>query len=155
RRRDHRGCGRGRDVRARLAGYLAPMPERPARYRSPGDRLAAGAAAAVAPAVRASRVTMSAPRVTVAIPTFNRSAMLRQSIQSVLAQTYPSFRLVVRDNASDDDTPEVVRAFGDDRIHYVRSDVNVGAGGNITRLIELADTELVVILPDDDLLYPD
>ena len=59
------------------------------------------------------------------------------------------------DNASDDDTPEVVRSFDDDRIHYVRSERNVGPVGNSRRLIALAETtEFLVLLPDDDVLYP-
>ena len=48
-----------------------------------------------------------------------------------------------------------MRSFGDDRIDYVRSDRNIGPEGNFRRVLELADTELLLILPDDDLLYPD
>jgi hypothetical protein len=81
--------------------------------------------------------------------------MLRGAIESVLAQTFTSFRLIVSDNASEDDTPEVVRSFDDARIQYVRSEHNVGQAGNFHRLLELAETELLVILPDDDILYPD
>lgn len=97
---------------------------------------------------------MSAPQVTVGIPTFNRAGWLREAINSVLAQTFTSFRLIVSDNASDDDTPDVVRSFKDGRIDYVRSDRNIGAIGNINRLIALADTDFLVILTDDDVLYP-
>jgi glycosyltransferase involved in cell wall biosynthesis len=98
---------------------------------------------------------MGAPKVTVGIPTFNRAEWLRETIESVLAQTFTSFRLVVSDNASDDDTPDVVRSFSDERIDYVRSERNVGAIGNLNRLIALAETELLVLLPDDDVLYPE
>jgi hypothetical protein len=97
----------------------------------------------------------SAVRVTVGVPTFNRSGMLREAIESVLAQTFTSFRLIVSDNASQDDTPEVVRSYDDERIHYVRSAENIGPSGNFRRLLELAETEFLVILPDDDILYPD
>ena len=93
-------------------------------------------------------------KVTVGIPTFNRAGWLRESIESVLAQTFADFRLIVSDNASDDDTPEVVRSFDDERIHYVRSERNVGPVGNFNRLIALAETEFLVLLPDDDVLYP-
>ena len=93
-------------------------------------------------------------KLTVGIPTFNRAGWLRESIESVLAQTFTDFRLIVSDNASDDDTPEVVRSFDDDRIHYVRSERNVGSIGNLNRLIALAETEFLVLLPDDDVLYP-
>lgn len=97
---------------------------------------------------------MSATKLTVGIPTFNRAGMLRGAIESVLDQTFTSFRLIVSDNASDDDTPEVVRSFGDARIDYVRSERNVGAAGNFSRLIGLAETEFLMLLPDDDVLYP-
>ena len=102
----------------------------------------------------AVRTNTQPVKLTVGIPTFNRAGWLRESIESVLAQTFADFRLIVSDNASDDDTPEVVRSFDDDRIHYVRSQRNVGSIGNLNRLIALAETEFLVLLPDDDVLYP-
>jgi glycosyltransferase involved in cell wall biosynthesis len=100
---------------------------------------------------------MQAPqvRVTVGIPTFNRAHLLRESIASVLAQSYREFRLIVSDNASEDNTEQVVKSFTDTRIDYVRSDENIGLVGNFNRVIELADTEFLLLLPDDDVLYPD
>ena len=95
------------------------------------------------------------PRVTVGIPAYNRAEWLRDAIDSVLSQSFGNFRLIVSDNASDDATPEVVASFDDARLHYVRASHNVGMIGNMNRLIELADTEFVMLLPDDDLLYPD
>jgi hypothetical protein len=92
--------------------------------------------------------------VTVGIPTFNRARLLAQTIESVLSQTFTGFRLVISDNASTDATPELVRSFDDDRIEYLRSERNVGAIANQNRLIALADTEFLVLLPDDDVLYP-
>lgn len=94
------------------------------------------------------------PRLTVGIPTFNRATWLRESISSVLAQSFTDLRLVISDNASDDETPDVVRGFADPRIQYVRSPHNIGAIGNLNRLISLAESEFLVLLPDDDLLYP-
>ena len=93
--------------------------------------------------------------VTVGIPTYNRAASLRETIASVLTQSYPDFRVVVSDNASEDETPDVVASFADPRIDYVRSDRNIGMIANFNRVIHLADTEFLVLLPDDDLLYPD
>lgn len=95
------------------------------------------------------------PRVTVGIPTFNRAAWLRESLASVLAQTFTDFKVIVSDNASEDDTAAVVRSFDDPRIDYRRSERNVGSLANINRLIAMADTEFIAIVPDDDLLYPE
>ncbi len=93
--------------------------------------------------------------VTIGIPTYNRSALLRRAIESVLAQHYPHFALLVSDNASDDDTAEVVRSFSDPRISYRPLERNIGRAANFNRLIELAETEYVLILGDDDELHPD
>jgi glycosyltransferase involved in cell wall biosynthesis len=93
--------------------------------------------------------------VTVGIPTFNRADLLRQAIESVLAQTYDNFRLLVSDNASTDETHEAVASFDDARLTYVRADRNIGMIGNFNRLIALAETEFLTLLPDDDRLYPD
>ena len=96
------------------------------------------------------------PRVTVGIPTFNRAdKWLGEAIGGVLAQTVTEFELIVSDNASADNTAEFVHSFGDRRIRYSRSEHNVGNVGNYNRLLELADSEFVVLLADDDLLYPE
>lgn len=98
---------------------------------------------------------MNGAKVTVGIPTYNRPDLLREAIESVLSQTFSEFRLVISDNASDAGTRGVVESFTDPRVEYNRSNQNVGMVGNFNRIIELADTEFLMILPDDDLLYPD
>ena len=114
----------------------------------------AGPAAADRRASRHQAVSgMDHANVTVGIPTYNRPQWLREAIESVLAQSYTRFRIIVSDNASTDETPDVVRSFGDRRITYVRSERNVGPVANMNRLIGLADTKYFVILPDDDFFY--
>ena len=93
--------------------------------------------------------------VSVCIPTWNRSHLLGKAIASVLAQSYPNFTLVVSDNASDDDTASVVASFGDPRLVYRPLERNIGRSANVNRLIELAETEFVVLLGDDDRLHAD
>ncbi len=93
--------------------------------------------------------------ITVGIPTWNRAGLLRKAIESVLAQTHPHFTLVISDNASDDDTAMTVASFRDPRIVYRPLDTNVGRTANFNRVIELAETEFVLILGDDDELRPD
>jgi glycosyltransferase involved in cell wall biosynthesis len=98
---------------------------------------------------------MSDATVTVAIPTYNRAALLREALESVLAQTHSNFRLVIGDNASTDNTADVVASYCDTRIEYVRSEHNIGMIANFNRLIGITETEFLMLLPDDDLLYPD
>jgi GT2 family glycosyltransferase len=95
------------------------------------------------------------PRVTVFIPTYNRARVLRFAIDSVLAQTYRDFRLEISDNASTDETPDVVASYSDPRIVSIRQPENIGLLGNHNRFLERLDTEYALILPDDDLMYPD
>ena len=97
----------------------------------------------------------STPLVTIGIPTFNRSAWLKESIESVLNQTFQEFRILVSDNASTDDTPDVVQAFGDSRIDYHRLEQGIGMTANFNRIIRHAESDYVVLLPDDDLLRPE
>jgi len=67
---------------------------------------------------------MTTPQVSIVIPTFNRSGMLRRCIDSALAQTFPC-EIVVCDHGSTDDTPAAARAYGD-RIRYVRREQDSG-----------------------------
>ena len=100
-------------------------------------------------------MAVARPTVTVGIPTYNRATWLKESIESVLAQTHSDFQLLICDNASEDETPDVVESFADPRIRYVRSDRNVGMIANFNRVIQLAETDFLLILPDDDVLYPE
>jgi len=96
----------------------------------------------------------SETKVTVAIPTYNRSGLMKEALESALTQDYPDFRVLVLDNASTDNTESVVRSFSDPRITYVRNETNVGPLGNWNRAIELNVSPYLNILSDDDLLLP-
>ena len=65
-------------------------------------------------------------KISVIIPTYNRSGKLRGSVESVLRQTYTDFELLIVDDGSQDDTREVVKAMAieDDRIRYIRQEIN-------------------------------
>jgi glycosyltransferase involved in cell wall biosynthesis len=93
--------------------------------------------------------------VTVGVPTWNRAPLLQQAIESVLAQSHRNFTLIVSDNASEDDTAEVVRSYRDPRVVYSPLETNVPRVVNFNRLVELAETEFVLLLGDDDKLHPD
>lgn len=93
------------------------------------------------------------PRVSVIIPTFNRSGYLRQAIASVLAQTYADFEIVVVDDGSTDDTATVVASFADPRIVYLRQD-NAGRSAARNFGMERARGAYLAFLDDDDLFLP-
>jgi glycosyltransferase involved in cell wall biosynthesis len=98
-------------------------------------------------------VTAAPKLVSVCVPTYNRAAILTQTLDTLLAQDYPNFELVVADNASTDETEAVCRGYAarDPRIRYHRNETNLGLIGNFNRVIELARGEYMVIAGDDDL----
>jgi glycosyltransferase involved in cell wall biosynthesis len=93
------------------------------------------------------------PRVSVCIPAYNYARFLPAAIDSVLAQQYGDYELIVVDNASEDETPAVLARYGD-RIRAERNERNVGLFGNFARCLELARGELVKFLAADDWLHP-
>src|SRR5437016_7899140 len=92
---------------------------------------------------------MGKPHVTVIIPTFNRSWGLRRAVESVLAQTYRQFQLMIVDDCSSDDTVAVVKSFADPRISYVRQPHNVGLSRNWGDGLRRCRTPYVCFLMDD------
>jgi glycosyltransferase involved in cell wall biosynthesis len=82
----------------------------------------------------------SAPTVSIGLPVYNGEAQLSRSIESLLAQTYGDFELVISDNHSTDATEPMCRDFAarDRRIRYVRSEKNRGVAWNYTRAFELS-----------------
>ena len=97
---------------------------------------------------------LACPKVSVCIPVYNGEAYIAESIESVLGQTYEDFRLIICDNCSTDNTPDVVRGFRDSRITYLRNSKNLGLVGNANRCLTLADGEYVCILHHDDAILP-
>jgi glycosyltransferase involved in cell wall biosynthesis len=96
----------------------------------------------------------SHPRVTVAIPTRNRSAFLREALQSVLDQTLDQLEVFVADNSSTDETAQVVSSFDDPRVFHVPVARNIGIYANTSRCLELGTAPYLSILHDDDLMLP-
>jgi glycosyltransferase involved in cell wall biosynthesis len=97
------------------------------------------------------------PRVSVGIPVYNGEAFLERAIESVLAQTFVDFELIVSDNGSTDRTPEIAQRYAaqDPRIRFVRSELNRGAAWNYRRAFELARGEYFRWAPADDWFAPD
>lgn len=95
------------------------------------------------------------PLVSVLVPTFNRSALLRRALGSVLAQTYADFELLISDNNSTDDTRTVAAEFGrrDSRVRLIDSPpLGTPAMHNIRHVVAAAQGKYALVLADDDFL---
>jgi glycosyltransferase involved in cell wall biosynthesis len=95
------------------------------------------------------------PRVSVVLPVYNRAHLLERSLGSILAQTYRDFQVIVVDDASTDNTSEVVEQFRDPRVRYLRHQNNKGAPGSRNTGIMNAKGEFVAFQDSDDEWKPD
>lgn len=96
------------------------------------------------------------PRVTLGLPVYNGADYLSQALDSVIAQDFTDFELLIRDNASTDATEEIARAYADrdPRIHYQRNERNVGGAVNSNLLLAAARGALFKWVYHDDLMHP-
>lgn len=92
------------------------------------------------------------PLVSIIIPTYNRAVLLEAALRSALDQDYDKIEVIVSDNASTDETPEVVRRYANDRrVQYRRNEQNVGMVQNWRKaVISDARGDWFILLSDDD-----
>jgi glycosyltransferase involved in cell wall biosynthesis len=96
------------------------------------------------------------PIVSIGLPVFNGENYLREAIESILAQTFHDFELVISDNASTDRTEEIARHFADvdSRVRYHRNETNIGGARNQNQTVELARGRYFRLSAHDDLIAP-
>lgn len=93
-------------------------------------------------------------RFSVYIPVWNEARWLPGAIESVLAQTYPDWELIIGDNVSTDDLASIVARYEDPRIRYVRWDRHVPMSENHNRTMLLGRYEWLHVLSADDRMAP-
>ena len=92
------------------------------------------------------------PQVSVIIPTYNRGWILREAVDSVLAQEYTDYELIVVDDGSTDDTREILDSYGQDLFVFQQPNKGVSAARN--RGLAESSAQLVAFLDSDDLWLP-
>jgi len=96
-------------------------------------------------------------KIVVTIPVYNEGPYILQTLESVAAQTYSDFLVLIADNASTDETEQVCRDFcaRDARFHYVRHQSNLGATANFKYCFDHSESELFMWLGGHDMLHPE
>jgi glycosyltransferase involved in cell wall biosynthesis len=97
---------------------------------------------------------MPDPLVSIGIPTWNYGHFLGEAIESALAQSYENIEVIVSDNASTDNTPDIVASFRDPRVKYFRNPDNFGVFRNWNRCMQEAKGKFFKILQADDKIDP-
>lgn len=95
------------------------------------------------------------PKVSVCIPTYNRANFLTYAVNSVLAQTYTDYEIIICDDGSTDETSLIVNQWNDPRIRYIRQSVNGGRSRNMRSGFEAANGTYFIKFDDDDGLTPE
>lgn len=94
------------------------------------------------------------PQLTIAIPTFDRNAILRGHIERLLPQLGPAVEFIILDNASPNPVQHAIADLllrnGSQSIHLIRHPTNIGSAANILRCLEICQTPWIWILGDDD-----
>lgn len=93
--------------------------------------------------------------VSIIMPSYNTGRFIKETIESVLAQSYPTWELIIVDDCSKDNTDDVVNQYlSDERIHYIKNDTNSGAAVSRNRALREAKGKWIAFLDSDDLWEP-
>ena len=94
------------------------------------------------------------PRLSVIMPARNAAVHIRTALTSTLRALPPDAELVVLDDASDDDTEQILHAVPDSRLRVIRSESNLGVAESLNRLLDATDSQYVARMDADDVCFP-
>ena len=95
---------------------------------------------------------MNNPLISVLIPAYNGADVIGEAIESILAQSYPHFEIIICDDGSKDNTEKVIKTYKDKRIHFFPAKINLGYPGNLNRCLTHAKGEIIYLLGQDDIV---
>ncbi len=102
-------------------------------------------------------MTESKPLVSIGIPVYNGERFIRETLDSIVGQTFENTEIIISDNASIDGTEEICREYAgkDRRIRYVRNAINIGSAPNFNQVVMLSSGQYFKLANADDLSAPD
>jgi len=91
----------------------------------------------------------------ICIPTYNGSKWIKDTLESILSQSFKNFEIIISDDCSKDDTVEVIKNIRDKRIKIHQNKINLGYGKNLQVLGRLAKGDILFLMGQDDILLKD
>lgn len=101
------------------------------------------------------KILKTEPLVSVIIPTYNRAHTISRAIDSVLNQTYKNIELIIVDDASTDNTGEVIKRIKDERVLFFKNNINKGAPAVRNTGLTMAKGEFIAFQDSDDEWIPE
>lgn len=100
-------------------------------------------------------IPSESPKVTVLLPVFNAAEFLSTAIDSILAQTFVDFELLIIDDGSSDGSDGVVESYVDPRINFIRNGTNLGLVATLNKGLQVAKGEYIARMDADDISLPE
>lgn len=97
---------------------------------------------------------MNSPVISVIMSVHNREDYVKDSILSVLNQSFSDFEFIIVDDASTDNTLKILKSFDDPRITIIENKTNVGLTKNLNRALSIAEGKYIARMDDDDICFP-
>lgn len=97
---------------------------------------------------------MASCSISVILPVCNGASFLKQAIDSILAQTFEDFELIIVNDGSTDASEEIVFSIEDNRIVYIKNEFNIGIVGSLNKAIEVAKGKYIARMDADDRTRP-
>jgi glycosyltransferase involved in cell wall biosynthesis len=95
------------------------------------------------------------PWVSFCMSTYKRPVFLKETLQTILRQTFSDFEIIVSDNDIERSAEQVIQNINDPRIHYYNNGDNLGMISSFNKSIERSRADFIVMITDDDPVYPD
>lgn len=94
------------------------------------------------------------PKISLVMKVYNGEAHLREAVDSILAQTYTDFELLIIDDGSTDSSVDIIKSYDDERIRFLQNEKNMGLCATQNRVIDAAAGEYIAVMDCDDISYP-
>lgn len=95
----------------------------------------------------------SQPLISICIPAYNAEKFIKETLESILNQTYQNLEIIITDDCSKDQTVSIINSFSDKRIKFYQNEKNLGVEGNWNKTLQLATGNYCKMMGADDILY--
>jgi glycosyltransferase involved in cell wall biosynthesis len=93
-------------------------------------------------------------KISVLTTVFNGGKYLAEAIESVLNQTWVNFEFIIIDDASTDNSVEIIKSYNDSRIRFFKNEKNIGQTASLNKGLKLAKSDYIARLDQDDVCLP-